>query len=164
VYNLHRLEHGSLCTLSYDVFMTDLVPLSALASEGFGWDAPFVTTPADAIAVVATRYAGDVVLDDLGRRCVSRDVARRLFAERAAAEAKQRQQRERLDVEMAEREAANRPWAGVPAGLIPAGMTPVGALLLAGGLEDAPQRRRSVVEDALDNDGITYHSIGPGQS
>jgi hypothetical protein len=141
--------------------MSSVQTLSALAVEGFGWDAPFVTAPADAIAVLAARYASDVVLDDLGRRCVSRDVARSLFSERAAAEVKAREVRERLDAEAAAQAARNPVWAGLPADQVPDGLTPALAMMLAGGDGDRSSRRRSVLEDALDNDGITFHPIGP---
>jgi hypothetical protein len=70
---------------------TDVVPLSALAAEGFGWDGPFVANPRAAVAALAVRFAGEVVLDDLGRRCVSRPTARGLFAEREGGERRQRE-------------------------------------------------------------------------
>jgi hypothetical protein len=55
--------------------------------KGFGYDSPYVRTPRGAVDGLAAQLGGEVVLDDLGRRCVSRDMARRLFAERVAAEA-----------------------------------------------------------------------------
>jgi hypothetical protein len=135
-----------------------LVPLAELASE-FGWDSPLITTPRDAIDVLAGRFAGEVVLDDLGRRCVSREVARRLFAERAAAEAKARKAWERREVELAEQAAANPVWPGIPAGPDSDGATAVARMLAAA--RDALPKRQSVLEHALqDRDGaIEYFPI-----
>jgi hypothetical protein len=50
---------------------------------------------------LAAQLGGEGVPDDLGRRCVSRETARRLFAERAALEARQREVQERCDAEFA---------------------------------------------------------------
>jgi hypothetical protein len=91
----------------------ELVPLAELAAEGFGWGSQYVTTPRDAIEGLARQLEAEVVLDDIGRRCVSRDTARRLFAERATAEERQREARQRREAELAER-APRRP-AGRPA-------------------------------------------------
>jgi hypothetical protein len=142
----------------------DLVPLGELAVEGFGWGG-FVASPFDAIAVLAGQLGEEVVLDDLGRRCVSRQVARRLFTERAEAEAKRQEMQERIDAEYLERAAANPVWAGITADQVPAGVTAAEAMMMAGALEDAQPRRQSVLEHALANDGeIEFHPIGPGQS
>ena len=96
-----------------------LVTLVELAAEGFG-DGPYVTTLKDAADVLAARLGDRVTLDDLGRRCVSREVARRLFAERAALEARQREVQERCDAEFASDLrilSARRAWPGVKAEL-----------------------------------------------
>jgi hypothetical protein len=137
---------------------TDLVPLSALTVEGFGWGG-FVASPLDAIAALAAQLDGEVELDDLGRRCVTREVARRLFAERAAAEAKRQEMQERLDAEYLERAAANPVWPGIPADQIPDGVAPALAMLTAA--KDAHPKRQSVLEHALqDRDGaIEYFPI-----
>lgn len=115
-------------------------------------------TPRDAIAALAAQLDGEVVLDDLGRRCVTREVARRLFSERAAAEVRLREARERLDAQFIEQAAANPVWAGIPAGTIPDGVSPAAAMLVAA--KAAQPRRQSVLEHALANDGaIEYHPI-----
>jgi hypothetical protein len=136
-----------------------LVRLAELAGEGFGWDGPLVATPRDAIDALARQLGNEVVFDDLGRRCVSRGSARRLFAERAAGEARQREARERLDAQYAERAAANPVWGGIPSDRIPEGVAPALAMLTAAG--DARPRRQSVLEHALaDRDGaIEYFPI-----
>ena len=137
---------------------TDLVPLAELAVEGFGWG-PYVATPRDAIDVLAGRFAGEVVLDDLGRRCVSRETARRLFTEREEGERRQREALARRDAELAEQAARNPVWTGIPAGWIPDGVSPAAAMMQAD--KDAQPRRQSVLEHALaDRDGaIEYHPI-----
>ena len=47
----------------------------------------------------AGQLGGQVVLDDLGRRCVARDVARAMFAERAQSQAAELDERRRRVVE-----------------------------------------------------------------
>ena len=86
-----------------------------------------------------------------GRRCVSREVARRLFADRAAAEVRWREAQERQDAGYAAREAANPVWPGIPASWIPDGLTPVAAMLQAA--KDAEPHRKHVFEHALANEG-----------
>jgi len=131
---------------------TDLVPLAELAGEDFGYDGgPYVRTPRDAVDALAAQLDGEVVSDDLGRRCVSREVARRLFADRAAAEVRWREAQERQDAGYAAREAANPVWPGIPADQIPDGVAPALAMLTAA--KDAGPRRQSVLEHALANEG-----------
>lgn len=62
--------------------MTDqtFVTMAELVAEGFG--ASVHAGPS--IDTLGAQLGDDVVLDDLGRQCVSRDRARRLFAERAS--------------------------------------------------------------------------------
>jgi hypothetical protein len=138
---------------------TDLVPLSALTAEGFGWDGPFVANPRDAIAALAARLDGEVLSDDLGRRCVSREVARGLFSEREEQALRWREMQARLDAEAAEQAARNPVWAGVPAGSYPDDVLPASAMLQAAA--DARPRRQSPLEHALANEGvIEYHPVG----
>jgi hypothetical protein len=70
--------------------MTDqpLVTLAELVAEGFGVSVHSGPT----IHHLAAQLGDDVVLDDLGRQCVSRDRARSLFTERAEQQARQRAQ------------------------------------------------------------------------
>ena len=89
----------------------ELVPLAELAGEGFGWGGQFVKTPRDAVDALSPQLDGEVVLDDLGRRCVSREAARRLFSERAEVERRQREAQQRHEEELAEQAANNRPEA-----------------------------------------------------
>jgi hypothetical protein len=93
-----------------------LVALAELAAEGFGpWDSPYTKGPRDVIEALAAQLDGEVVDDDLGRRCVSRETALRLFAERAEYERRTREAAERHQAELAELAAKNRPPGGVPA-------------------------------------------------
>jgi hypothetical protein len=98
------------------------------------------------------------VSDDLGRRCVSRETARRLFAERAELEVRQREARERQDAAFVELAAANRPWAGLPVGSDYDGVSAASLMLAAA--KDARPRRQSVLDHALANEGvIEYHPV-----
>ena len=136
----------------------ELVPLAELASEGFGWGGQFVKTPRDAVDALALQLDGVVVLDDLGRRCVSREAARRLFSERAEVERRQREAQQRHEEELAGQAAANRPRGGVP---VPEGFEGVSAAaLMLQAAQDAKPRRRTPLEEALANEtDVTYHPI-----
>jgi hypothetical protein len=141
----------------------DLIPLAELCAEGFGWDGPYVTTPKDAIDALAHQLGDNVILDDIGRRCVTRSTARRMFTERAEAERRQREARERHEAELVEQAANNPPRGGVPHDAIPDGVSPAAAMLQAA--KDAEPKRRTPLEEALDNDGsLTYHPIREGSS
>jgi hypothetical protein len=136
----------------------ELVPLAQLSTEGFGYGHPLVVMPRDAVDALAAQLDGEVVLDDLGRRCVSRETARALFAERAEAEQRQRETHQRREEELAEQAANNPPRGGIPADRIPDGVSPAAAMLQAA--LDAEPRRRTPLEEAFDNDGaLTFHSL-----
>ena len=136
----------------------ELVTLASLAGEGFGWGGQFIRTPKDAVDALERQLDGEVVLDDLGRRCVSRETARALFAERAEAEQRQRETHQRREEELAEQAANNPPRGGIPADRIPDGVSPAAAMLQAA--LDAEPRRRTPLEEAFDNDGaLTFHSL-----
>ena len=108
-----------------------LVPLAQLAAEGFGYDGLHVRAPREVVDALAAQLDGEVVLDDLGRRCVSRETARRLFAERVEADRRRREAQERIDAQFAAQAAANPVWTGIPAGWIPDGVAPAAAMLQA---------------------------------
>jgi hypothetical protein len=136
----------------------DLVTLADLATEGFGYGSPYVTTPRDAIDALARQLADDIVIDDIGRRSVSRSAARALFTERREAEARQREAQRRREAELEEQPLSNPIRGGVPCDQIPDGVLPASAMLQAA--RDAQPKRRSVLEQALTNDdGITYHPV-----
>jgi hypothetical protein len=90
-----------------------------------------------------------IVNDDLGRACIARADARRLFEEKRAAEQKAREMAEANEQQAIE---ADRQWrAGLPKGAawydVPPGVLPVVAMTAAA--KDALPRRRSVLEDAF---------------
>ena len=97
--------------------------------------------------------------DDLGRAAVERSAARAIYAEhreQQEAAARRRAEIERRVIEADERFRDSLP-AGIPAGAVPEGVTP-GMLLMLSDPMQGP-RRRSVLEDALANDGTVYHPI-----
>jgi hypothetical protein len=102
-----------------------------------------------------------VGVDDIGRKAVSRRVARLLFTERDEGEARVREsaaQRDRLHE--LHRQAIP---VGVPAALVGYSENPARELVLNGmqADRDSQPRRRSVLEDALDGGGSIDHSVGP---
>ena len=136
----------------------DLVPLADLAAEGFGYGSRYVKTPPDAIDALAHQLGDQVILDDIGRRCVTRSTAGRMFTERAEAERRQREVQDRNEAQLYATPSANVPRRGVPADRIPSDVLPAAAMLQAA--RDNEPRRRSVLEEALDNDeSLTYHPI-----
>ena len=132
-----------------------LVTLAELAAEGFGWGGQFIRTPGDAVDALARRLAALVVLDDLGRRCVSRAVARDLFAARAAAEAARTADAERRQAARAR--ATRRPPRGVPWTAVPEGISPVVAMTAAARAAD-PRRRVTPMEETWNGES-TYRSL-----
>jgi hypothetical protein len=139
-----------------------LVTLAELAAEGFGpWDSPYTKSSRDVIEALARQLDGEVVLDDLGRRCVSRETARRLFAERAEAERRQREAWRRHEEELAELAEQNRPGRGIP---IPEGLEGVDAVTVTmqheieAETERKGARQRSTLDEMFT--GVTvYHPI-----
>ncbi len=95
---------------------SELVPLAALVGEGFADDLPYVRSARDAVDALADQLGDGVVLDDLGRRCISRHVARELFDARVEADQRQREAQQRRDAEAVELAARTRPRGGVPVG------------------------------------------------
>jgi hypothetical protein len=83
-----------------------------------------VKSPRAAIQVLVAQLADAVVVDDLGRQCVTRDTARGLFAEQAEAERRWREEQEHHHAELAELAEQNRPAVGIP---IPEGLEDVDA-------------------------------------
>ena len=94
----------------------DLVPLSALCGEGWGWDHPFVTTNKAACDALAAELGDDVLIDDVGRRCVSRSKAAAMYAERRLTEAREREAAKRRETEAIEYAERFKPPPGVPVG------------------------------------------------
>jgi hypothetical protein len=94
---------------------SDLVPLAQLVAEGLGFDAPYVRTARDAIDALARQLGDRVVVDDIPRRCVTRDTARELLVERDADEQRKKraQQRQQAAADAYAEKHRTRP-RGVP--------------------------------------------------
>ena len=77
----------------------DLIPVASLIIEGLGSDSPYITSPRAAVDALAAQVGDAVVLDSVGRRCVTRATAQQLFAAQAEAEQRQREAHRRREVE-----------------------------------------------------------------
>ena len=102
------------------------------------------------------------VLDDLGRLCVARVDARRLFDEHREAEVRRREVMARIERQAEEKDGEFRAqlWPGIPADLMPPGAAPAAVMLQLD--KDSQPRRQSVLQEALSNSGeLTYHSLAP---
>lgn len=118
------------------------VPLTELVAEGIARD----------VGAVALMIDGEVVLDDIGRRCAPRAVARRLILEHTAKVAEDQERARQRQRELAEKTRAIRERnirGGVPHD--PAehlGMHPVDAMRAADG-EHAAQKRLSAADENM---------------
>jgi len=134
--------------------LEQLVPLSVLQLD--------IEQPTVGWAAHLADRSIEIVLDDLGRAAVARGDARRLFAEQRELEARRAEALRRADeaAEEFDRQRRAQLFAGFDASLVPAGMSAASAMLLAG--HDDRPRRRSPVAEALDGQGMTYHSYESG--
>jgi hypothetical protein len=101
----------------------------------------------------------EVLIDDLGRRAISRADARQLFDEHRAGEVRRREVmgRSERQAQAKDREFRSRLWQGVPADMIPDGMT--AAQYMMAGDPDLVPRRKSAVAEFLDGDEMVLHPI-----
>jgi hypothetical protein len=132
----------------------DLIPLSHL-----GLDLP---VPPIGWLTYLNNIGVEILTDDLGRPAIHRHDARRLFDEHRRNEARQAELRARQEREAVEQDQARR--ASLGQGVkVPAGMSYAEAVAAAE-LDSHAYRpgRRSLVEDLLDNSGITYHPVQHG--
>jgi hypothetical protein len=100
----------------------------------------------------------DIVTDDLGRLCVARADARRLFDEQREHEARVREalaRNEAAAVAAYEQQRASI-WAGLPADSLPVGVAPAAAMLQSA--KDAEPKRQSPLEEAFSGKSMTYHA------
>jgi hypothetical protein len=136
-----------------DVDPADLIPISVvqldLDAPGEGWP-----------AYLAARHI-EITLDDIGMMSISRDAARQLFTEHRENLVRAREVAARREQQAIE--ADQRFRAQLPSGLhwteIPVGVT--AGEVWAQAEKDSRPRRRSVLEDALSNQGTVLHSLGP---
>lgn len=134
-----------------DVDRAELIPLSAIALD--------LPAPAESWPVYLHGRNIPVVVDDLGRDAISRDAARQLFTEH-------RENLERAREVAARREAQavadDRAWRsrlphGLPWHALPPGVSAAEAWAQAD--KDARPRRRSVLEESLSGEAMTYHPL-----
>jgi hypothetical protein len=125
-----------------------LIPLSVLSLD--------IDEPGNGWAADLAARGIKVQIDDIGRLCISRSDARRLFTERREAAERQRVAQARNDVE-AERQRVAQLWRGIPADQIPAGMSAAEAMVA--GDPDRRPRRPSAVASFLDGDHMIMHPI-----
>jgi hypothetical protein len=130
------------------------IPLSSLALEGFG----HAHTIEIRINNLRHELADRVILDDLGRACISRSCARVLFEERAAKQAEQRSRDELRRAEIAARNAVPEMRARIRALQQRESTGDPLADMKGAELEDSWERAaRTRAEIA--SGGLVYHSI-----
>lgn len=135
-----------------------LVPLAHLVIEGFG--------DGSIDRLVAQLPEKSVMVDDIGRRCVTRGCAAELFAARAQAQANQRERARQRQEAMAAQpnptrelvKAIRQAQAGVDAHGLDAH-----ELMYAASNHRPTPRRRTPLQDALDGGDMQYHPIERGE-
>jgi hypothetical protein len=110
------------------------------------------------------RRGAAVVVDGIGRECVTAADARRLVAAYREAEALRAQRRAEAEERAV---AADQQWRaqlarGVPADAVPAGLTAAAMMMAADPLGQG-SRRQSVLEHALEHaaGAVIFHSLQP---
>lgn len=131
----------------------DPVPLAHLVLEGL----------AATVDELADRLGPGVLVDDVGRRCTTRETARCLFAEKAEAEeqreAVRARNQEKLDRATAEAHAAILPGVPAPEGLGGQGLTALEVLTADEKLERLENAGSHY--DELFTGASYYHSLAP---
>jgi hypothetical protein len=132
-----------------EVDRDELIPLSHLSLD--------LPTPPEGWPVYLGRRGVSFTSDDLGRDSVSRGDAKRLLDEARADELRRRAQREVAEQAAVEADQLRRAriWQGVPASAIPEGVSAGDAMAQAA--KDGVPRRRSMVEEAFEGSGTTFH-------
>jgi hypothetical protein len=127
------------------------IPLSVLSLDvdppTTGWE-PFLT-----VRNIA------VVIDDIGRKAVSRDDARRLITEKHENERRAQEVAKQNEQRLIEADRVRRAsiWGGIPADHLPVGVSAASAMFAAD--RDARPRRLTPLQEALSSDTLTYHPI-----
>ena len=100
-----------------------------------------------------------IIPDDLGRDCVSRGDAARLFGEKREHEVRQAALARLAEQEAIEADERRRAqiWKGVPVDAMPSDALPASVMLQAA--RDAQPKRRTLLEDAFANDGTVMHTF-----
>jgi hypothetical protein len=134
-----------------EVPINDLIPLSHLSLD--------LDTPPIGWVAYLNNIGVEIVVDDLGRSAISRVDDRRLFDQHRADEVRKAELRAESEKRAVEADRQLR--AQMPAGVkIPDGMSYAEAAMQAelDALSYQPGRR-SPLADALDNSGMTFHSL-----
>jgi hypothetical protein len=134
-----------------EVPAADLIPLSHLGLD--------LDVPAIGWVAYLNNVGVEILTDDVGRPAISRVDARMLISEHHANEVRKAELRAAAEKRAVEADRQLR--AQMPAGVrVPDGMTYAEAAMAAelDALSYQP-RRRSPLEDALDNGGMTFHSL-----
>jgi hypothetical protein len=139
----------------------DLIPLSHLSLD--------LPVPAAGWLIELERRGIEVVVDDIGRRSVARDVARMLIAEQAEAEMRRREVMARVELAAEEKDRQFRaqlhpgiPWHRMPD---PGGLLPV--MQMTAAAKDAQPRRTPSQNEWLFgevDDTMVYHELPQEES
>jgi hypothetical protein len=135
------------------VVPADPVPLSVLALD-------LDSAPAGGWTAWLADRGIAVVFDDIGRQAIARDDAKKLLDAQRLNEVRRQDQAARLEQQAIEADRAWRAtiWKGVSADLMPAGALPASVMLAAD--KDSGPRRRSVLEDSLQNSQeMVFHRL-----
>jgi hypothetical protein len=133
----------------------DLIPLSILELD---LDPPSIGWVAYLANVGIT-----ITTDDIGRNSITKTDARRLILEKQEREARKqeivkRQEQRAVELDQQWRAQLSRgtPWYEFPDGVSP-------AEVWAQAEKDAQPKRRSVLEETLAGEAMTFHPIGPDE-
>jgi hypothetical protein len=137
------------------VATSEPIPLSVLSLD--------LPVPAEGWPVFLGQRGIAIIPDSLGRDSIGHDAARRLLDEKREAELRARALRDLAEQEAVERDQQRR--ASLGQGVkVPDGLSYAEAVMQAElDSQTYRPRRRSLVEDLLSNDGITFHPIRTGR-
>jgi hypothetical protein len=134
-----------------EVEPVDLIPLSVLGLD--------VAEPTTGWTAYLTGRGIPIVLDDVGRKSVSRADARQLFDEKHESEARRREAVARREREAIEADQLRRAalYKGVSAELLPVGVS-AGDAMAAAALAAEP-KRTTPLQEALSGESMRYHRL-----
>jgi hypothetical protein len=129
-----------------------VVPLSVLALD-------LDSAPAEGWASYLADHGIAIAFDDLGRRCISREDARKLLEQQRLHEIRKQDLMARAEERAIEADELRRSrmFRGIRADAVPAGMTAAEYMMV--GDPDLGPRRPSAVASFLDGDEMVLHPI-----
>jgi hypothetical protein len=131
----------------------DLIPLSILALD--------LEAPAGDWAAYLAGQGVSIAFDDVGRRAISREAAKKLLDAQRQNEIRRQDQAARLEAEAVEKDRQRR--AQLPKGLawheVPVGLSPAMAMVAGDPDRDSRPKRTSVLEESLSRGTLTLHPI-----